>query len=144
MPGSDESSDDDLPTVFINKLKVASKEHIATGSYHHLLFSLISLFLSTKENSVINLQCVRNKIILYYTHFFYKQHFYKQRQAEISKKLSKYWAIPSGWTFIHVLHPHYDPKIIGQALKNKQKNMHVWIHKIITSNQHENEDENEK
>ena len=87
---SDESSDDDLPTVFINKLKVASKEHIATGSYRYLLFSLISLFLSTKENSVINLQCVRNKIILYYTRFFYKQHFYKQRQAEISKKLSKY------------------------------------------------------
>ena len=28
-------------------------------------------------------------LTLSYTRFFYKQHFYKQRQAEIGKKLSK-------------------------------------------------------
>ena len=27
--------------------------------------------------------------VIIYTFFYYKQHFYKQRQAEISKKLSK-------------------------------------------------------
>ena len=32
-------------------------------------------------------------------HVFYKQHFYKQRQTEIWKKLSKSWATLWGWTF---------------------------------------------
>ena len=30
---------------------------------------------------------------------FYKQHFYKQRQAEIGKRSSKNYATPLGWTF---------------------------------------------
>ena len=34
-----------------------------------------------------------------YTHFFYKQHFCKQRQAKIGKKLSKCLATPWAWTF---------------------------------------------
>ena len=34
-----------------------------------------------------------------YTRFFYKQHFYKQRQAEIGKTLSKSLATPWDWTF---------------------------------------------
>ena len=32
---------------------------------------------------------------------------------------------------IHILHPRYPPKIIGQILKNKQKNKYVCIHEII-------------
>ena len=45
---------------------------------------------------------------------------------------------------IHFFHPRFDPKITGQTLRNEQKNMHVCIHEIITSNHHENENENEK
>ena len=32
---------------------------------------------------------------------------------------------------IQILHPHYRPKIVGHTLKNKQKNMYVYIHEII-------------
>ena len=32
---------------------------------------------------------------------------------------------------IHILHPHYHPKIIGHILKNKQKNKHVCIREIM-------------
>ena len=32
---------------------------------------------------------------------------------------------------IHILHSHYHPKVIGQILKNKQKNKCVCIHEII-------------
>ena len=32
---------------------------------------------------------------LHHTRFFYKQHFYKQRQAEDGKELSKSYATPS-------------------------------------------------
>ena len=32
---------------------------------------------------------------------------------------------------IHILHPHYHPKIIEHILKNKQKNKCVFIHEII-------------
>ena len=39
-----------------------------------------------------------------YTCFFYKQHFYKQRQTEIGKKIK-----------------HYQPKIMGDILKDAQK-----------------------
>ena len=30
-----------------------------------------------------------------------------------------------------ILHPHYHPKIIGQTLKNKQKNIYVCIQKNV-------------
>ena len=46
-----------------------------------------------------------------------------------------------------ILHPHYHPKITGQTLKNKQKNIYACIQKImimITTDHDENEDENEK
>ena len=39
---------------------------------------------------------------------------------------------------IHILHSHYHPKILGHALKNKQKNMYY------TSNHDGNKDENGK
>ena len=32
---------------------------------------------------------------------------------------------------IHILHPHYHPKITGLTLKNKQKNKCVCFHEII-------------
>ena len=32
---------------------------------------------------------------------------------------------------IHILHPRYHPKIIGDVLKNKQKKKCVCIHEII-------------
>ena len=67
--------------------------------------------------------------------FFYKQHFYKQRQIEIGKKSSKCWATPWGWNSaiwkLLSFHPRYYLKIIGYLLKNKQKNKCVFIHEII-------------
>ena len=32
---------------------------------------------------------------------------------------------------IHILHPHYHPKITEHPLKNEQNNMYVCIHEII-------------
>ena len=66
MLGRDETSDDDLSIAFTNKSKVVCKEHIVTDSYRHLLLPLISLFVSIKENYVINIHCVPNRIILHY------------------------------------------------------------------------------
>ena len=72
-----------------------------------------------------------------YTRFlFYKQHFYKQRQAEIGKKIKQVLSntLRLGFCYlkiIHSLHPRYHPKIIGHILKNKQKNKRVFIHEII-------------
>ena len=66
---------------------------------------------------------------------FYKQHFYKQRQAKIEKKV-KYMlsnALRLNFCFlkiIHILHPHYHPKIIGHIIKSKPKNKCVCIHEI--------------
>ena len=60
--------------------------------------------------------------------FFYKQHFYKQHQAEIGKKIKQMLINTLRLNFCHlkinpILHPHYHPKVIGHTLKNKQKNM---------------------
>ena len=42
---------------------------------------------------------------------------------------------PWDWTFAiwksFILHPHYHPKIIGQTLKNKQKNIYACIQKNV-------------
>ena len=77
---------------------------------------------------------------------FYRQHFYKQRQAETGKKSSKMlsdiqWLNLYYLKIAHTLYPRYYPKIIGDILKNKQKNKSVYIHTI---NHNENEDEREK
>ena len=70
--------------------------------------------------------------------FFYKQHFYKQRQAETGKKmqiLSNTLRLNFCYLkIIHTLHPCYHPKIIVHILKNKQKKKYF----------RKNEDENEK
>ena len=60
------------------------------------------------------------------THVFYKQHFYKQRQAEIGKQFKQILSNTLTLNFfylkiIHIFHAHYHPKIIGHILQNKQK-----------------------
>ena len=60
------------------------------------------------------------------THFFYKQHFYKQREAEIGKnikqKLSNTLRLNVCYLkIIYFLHPYYHLKITRDILKNKQK-----------------------
>ena len=35
------------------------------------------------------------------------------------------------WLFIHIFHPRYHPKIIGNTLKNKKKKKCVCINEII-------------
>ena len=36
-------------------------------------------------------------------------------------------------TYVHILHPHYHPKIKGHILENKQNNKGVYIREIIRS-----------
>ena len=72
------------------------------------------------------------------TRFFYKQHFYKQRQAEVGK-IKQMLSNTLRLNFcclkiIHIPHPRYYPKITVHILKNKQKKKYVW----------KNKDENEK
>ena len=62
--------------------------------------------------------------------------FYKQREAETSKKIKQMLNNTLRLNFcylkiIHILYPHYHPKITQHTLKNKQKNMYVCIHEII-------------
>ena len=62
------------------------------------------------------------------TRFFYRQHFYKERQAEIGKKIKKMLSNTMRLNFrylkiIHILHSRYHPKL---------------------TNHNENENENEK
>ena len=53
-----------------------------------------------------------------YSLIFYKQHFYKQRQAEIGKKLSKCLRLNFCYLkIIYILHPGCHPKKLGQILK---------------------------
>ena len=66
---------------------------------------------------------------------FYNQHFYKQRQAEIDKKVKHMLSNTLRLNFcflkiIHILHPRYRPKIIGHIIKSKPKNKCVCIHEI--------------
>ena len=70
-----------------------------------------------------------------HTRFFYKQHFYKQNQAEVGKTIKKILHNILSLNFcylkiIHIIHPLYNPKITGHILKNKQKNECVCIQTI--------------
>ena len=65
-----------------------------------------------------------------------KQHFYKQLQAEISKKIKQMLSNTQRLNFsnleiIHILHRRYHLRITWDILKNKQKNECVCIHEII-------------
>ena len=56
-----------------------------------------------------------------FTLCIYKQHFNKQRQAEIGKKLSN--TLRLNFCLLKIipsLHPRYHPKIIGDILKTEQ------------------------
>ena len=69
--------------------------------------------------------------------FFYKKHFYKQRQAEIGKKIKQMLSNTLRVNFsylkmIHILHLRYYSKIIVHILKRKQK-------KYICKSEDENE-----
>ena len=64
--------------------------------------------------------------------FLYKQHFYKQRQAEIGQKIKQMLSNTLRRNFccmkiIHILHA----KIIEHIIENKKKNKCVWIHDIV-------------
>ena len=70
------------------------------------------------------------------TRFFYKQHFSKQRQAEIGKKIKQMLSNNFKLNFcyleiIYIIYPHYHPKITGYILKHKPKNKCVSAHEII-------------
>ena len=70
------------------------------------------------------------------TSYFYKQHVYKQRQAEIGKKSRQMLSNTLRLNFcylkiIHILHTRYHPWITGHILKAKQKNKYVCIYEII-------------
>ena len=41
---------------------------------------------------------------------------------------------------IRIVHPHFYPKIIRHALKNKQNNMYVDTYKVFTRNHDKNKD----
>ena len=62
--------------------------------------------------------------------FFNKQHFYKQRQAEIGKNkqmLSNTLRLNfSYFKIIHILRPRYHTKVIGHILQIKQKSKCVF------------------
>ena len=71
------------------------------------------------------------------TRFFYKQHFYKHRHAEIGRKIKQMLRNTlrlnfSYLTIIHILHLRYYSKIIVHILKSKQK-------KSVSKNEDENE-----
>ena len=72
-------------------------------------------------------------MLIYYIgkRFFYKRHFYKQRQAEFSKILSSTLYLNlCHLKIIYKFHPRCYPKIIGHIAKIKQKNKCVCIHVI--------------
>ena len=67
---------------------------------------------------------------MYTDFFFIKQHFYKQRQDEIGKKIKQLLSNFCYLKIIHIFRSHYHPKMIGHTLKNKQNNMYLYIHEI--------------
>ena len=71
-----------------------------------------------------------------YTLSFHKQHFYKEPQAEVGKKIKQILSNTLRLNFfclkiIHIPHPRYHPKMIGYILKNKQKKKCTCFHEII-------------
>ena len=76
------------------------------------------------------------------TRFYYKQHFFKQFQAETkaNAKQQKIKQILNNTLKLNcwqleinrfLLHLRYQPRMIWHILKNKQKNKCVYIHKVM-------------
>ena len=72
------------------------------------------------------------------THFFlYKQHFYKQHQTEIGKKIKQRLSntLRLNFCYLKIIcfrHPRYHPKRIGHILKNIQKSLCIcFFNEII-------------
>ena len=64
--------------------------------------------------------------------FLYKQHFYKQHQAEIGKKIEQRLSNTLRLNFCYLkiicfLHPRYHPKTLGHILKHVQKSKCVYL-----------------
>ena len=76
------------------------------------------------------------RILFHSTHFFLKQHFYKQYPAEIGKKkqmLSNTLRLNFYYLeIIHILPPRYHTKTIGYILKiSQRRSVSVFIRLII-------------
>ena len=70
-----------------------------------------------------------------HTRFFYKQNFYGQRHAEIGKKIKQKLsnALRLNFSYLKIirfLYPRYHPKIIGDTLKNVEKNKYVCLNEV--------------
>ena len=96
---------------------------------------LLKMLISKKILKKILRHVGKNKKRLCIHTFFYKQHFYKERQAEINKKLKQMLSntLRLNLWINHIFHPPYHPKIRGHILNNKQKSKCVSIHEIIRS-----------
>ena len=75
------------------------------------------------------LRAHKAKYMLFY---IYKQHFYKQRQAEIRKKTKQMLSntLRLNFFYLKIIHIFYK-KILGYILENKQKKKRVYIHEVI-------------
>ena len=70
------------------------------------------------------------------THFFYLSNTFisnaRLKLTKIKQMLSDTLRLNFCYLkMIHILHPHYHPKLIGHILKIKQKNKCVYIHEIM-------------
>ena len=73
---------------------------------------------------------IGEKYVCSYITRFFISNFYKQRQAEIGKKKASKASNTLRLKFICFLHLRYNPKIIGDILKNVQKNKCVFFSEV--------------
>ena len=87
----------------------------------------------SKYNDNVKINVFSKISCTYLLFFFYKHHFYRQRQAKTKQMLNNTLKLNFCYLTnnIYILHPGYHPKIIGPTLKNLQKNKCVCIHEIV-------------
>ena len=96
-----------------------------------------NLFLYNLGELPISHNCHTSRYkITTYTHFFISNTFISNASVKLAKKIKQMLSSNLMLNFcylkfIHILHPHYHPKILEHILKNKQKNMYVCLHEII-------------
>ena len=91
----------------------------------HFLIEILAFFLQTVLKIYYILKVGNNaRVEFLFTRFFYKQHFHKQRQAEISNTLRLRFYL------IHFILSSKNNRI-GHTLKNNQKNMYACNHEIM-------------